>query len=357
MGPTLNATQVAAAGATDVQGSLTTDPLANGAVPVIPAYQLQFMAFFTALANWLLPVLDHIDFARGWLEGLVFGPKSAPVRQGTAIDAVVLTGASTGIGYDAALTLAKRGIVVFAGVRSQKDLDRLSDLGVSTLIPIQLDVASPQSIRNAVAEVSSILEARDGTVQLVGVVNNAGIPHSSTMDTTTRDAIERVFDVNVFGALEVTQAFLPLIRQHGRGGRVVVIGSVAGIATVPLNGVYSASKKAVEGLFEGLRLEIASEGIHVSIIRPGSIGTPLWNKFTDDTSAKGRKFAELAKTIGHASGIAPSHVTRSILHALTSTYPLHYYAVGLDARAIFALISKVPSRLYDLVLRSAMLKD
>ncbi|ORZ36195.1 hypothetical protein BCR44DRAFT_1499064 [Catenaria anguillulae PL171] len=297
MGPAINSfAKGVAATAVDAPGSLTS---ANPNLPpVIPRYQVQMMAITTIIANFLLPLLDQVSFFLGWLQGLAFGPDSTPVRQGTGKDAVLITGTSTGIGNDAAIALAKQGIVVFAG-----------------------------SVRSAVSIVTATLAQRGGT-QLVGIVNNAGVPMSGAMDSTTRKEIERVFNVNVNGAVEVTQAFLPLMRQHGRGGRIVLIGSIAGVATAPHNGVYSASKRAVEGLFEGLRLELAAEKIHVSIIRPGGISTPIWT----------------------------NHVTRAIHHALTARFPCHYYAVGLDARAIQWVVQRVPARLYDLVLRKVMLK-
>ncbi|ORZ36196.1 hypothetical protein BCR44DRAFT_55539 [Catenaria anguillulae PL171] len=321
----------------------------------VPDYQIRILIFVTRLAFWLLPILDYIDFFKGWVEGTVFGPKSPAVREKIATDAVLVTGASTGIGYDAAIALAKRGIVVFAGVRQQKDLDRLLDLSISTLVPIQLDVASPQSIRTAVSVVAATLAQRGGTTQLVGIVNNAGVLTTGALADAVRDTTEGVFDVNVHGALAVTQAFLPLIRQHGRGGRISLVSSIAAKATVPHNGVYSASKKAAEGLFEGLRLELASEGIHVSIIRPGCIATPIWNKRnSDDRDSRG--FDVLADAMSTHGGIPAYHVTRSIKHALTAQYPLHYYTVGLDARMIIKLTEIVPPRLFDFLIARSFLK-
>ena len=189
---------------------------------------------------------------------------------------VVITGASTGIGAASALHLDQRGFTVFAGVRKPADGAVLQQSSSDRLIPIMLDVTDQASIQQAQAIVSE----RVGTTGLYGLVNNAGIAVPAPLEAISIPDLRRQLEVNVIGQVAVTQAFLPLLRQAR--GRIINMGSIAGRAAMPLMGPYSASKFALEAITDALRLEVQQWGIHVSIIEPGAIATPIWDKSAGD---------------------------------------------------------------------------
>jgi short-subunit dehydrogenase len=169
------------------------------------------------------------------------------------------------------------------------------------------------------------------------------------------------FEVNVIGLLAATQAFLPLLRQ-GRG-RVVNLGSVLGRLAIPLMGAYSASKFALEGLTDALRIELLPWGIHVSLIEPGPVATPLWSKAhllagmnegggaaTGELYATANAAAHAAFTKFGQSGISPDRVAAIVFEALTARNPKPRYLVGGDAKALSWLAALVPDRIRDRML-------
>ena len=156
--------------------------------------------------------------------------------------AVVITGASTGIGAACAFHLDRLGFTVFAGVRKPEDGARLQQSGSDRLIPILLDVTDQPSIQRSI----EIVSERVGVTGLYGLVNNAGIAVSAPLEAIPLPDLRRQLEVNVIGQVAVTQAFLTLIRQAR--GRIVNMGSIAGRSTIPLMGAYSASKFALEAI-------------------------------------------------------------------------------------------------------------
>lgn len=266
---------------------------------------------------------------------------------------VVITGASTGIGEACALRLDQLGFVVYAGVRRQSDGDALKAKSSGGLSPVIIDVTDPDSIA---------LVARSLAGQpLAGLVNNAGVNVSAPVELVPLDRLRFQLEVNVIGQVAVTQAFLPHLRL-GRG-RIVNIGSIGGRGVVPIQGPYSASKFALEAINDALRLELKPWGIEVSIVEPGAIKTPIWDKGISGADellaqipqdqrdlyhkviATIRGFA--VKTAGTA--IPPSAVAKAVEHALTSMRPKTRYVVGKDAK-IQALINRLPDRWRDAVI-------
>ncbi|HEY6974113.1 MAG TPA: SDR family oxidoreductase, partial [Nitrospiraceae bacterium] len=257
----------------------------------------------------------------------------------TSTSAVVITGASTGIGAACARFLADHGFQVFAGVRDLQAGEVLASGRSLRLIPIQLDVTEDTSIRNAAERVTHHL----GDAGLAGLINNAGIAVGSPLEVIPIDQLRRQFEVNVFGQIAVTQAFLPLLRKAH--GRIVNMGSIAGRATIPLMGPYSASKHALEALTDALRLELQQWGIQVSVIEPGAIATPIWEKSiraakdletaADSSAAIGytELIMRIKETVGKAAerAIPPDAVVRAVVHALTASRPRTRYLVGTDA--------------------------
>jgi len=191
-------------------------------------------------------------------------------------EAAVITGASSGIGADAAALLAREGFVVFAGVRSDADAARAAALH-ERVRPLTIDVADRASIAAAAEAV-----AASGLV-LRGVVGNAGIAVAGPLEYLPVDEVRRQFEVNVFGALAFVQASLPQLR--GSRGRVVLVGSISGRLGVPFIAPYSASKAALRAFADALRVELRAAGIGVSLIEPGSVKTPIWQKGRDSRDA------------------------------------------------------------------------
>ena len=191
---------------------------------------------------------------------------------------VVITGASTGIGWATARLLLDRGFRVFGSVRKQADADRLrSEFGVN-FIPLLFDVTDEAAVLAAAREVRTAL----GGETLAGLVNNAGIAVAGPLLGLSADEFRRQLDVNVMGPVIATQAFAPLLGADpaltGPRGRIVMISSVAGKNGNPLTPAYAASKHAIEGLSESLRREMMLFGIDVIIVAPGAVKTPIWGK-------------------------------------------------------------------------------
>jgi len=191
---------------------------------------------------------------------------------------IVITGASTGIGYAAAKELIARGYRVFGSVRKAADGDRLQrELG-EAFTPLLFDVTDHAALPAAVARVAAMV----GEHGIAGLVNNAGIAHSGPLMHIPLREFRQVLEVNVVGVLAVTQAFLPLLGARRDcphpPGRVINISSISGGVTFPLVATYAVSKHALEALSDGMRRELALYGIEVSAIEPGNIRTPIWDK-------------------------------------------------------------------------------
>jgi NAD(P)-dependent dehydrogenase (short-subunit alcohol dehydrogenase family) len=181
---------------------------------------------------------------------------------------VLVTGASTGIGEATARRLAARGFEVLAGVRRAEDAERLRSPGIE---PLTLDVTDAQQIEAARELVGGRID---------GLVNNAGIAVTAPQEFLPVDELRRQLEVNVVGQVAVTQAMLPALRAAR--GRVVNVSSVGGRTALPLLGAYNASKWALEALSDSLRRELRHLGVKVSVIEPGGIRTPIWEKGTAD---------------------------------------------------------------------------
>jgi NAD(P)-dependent dehydrogenase (short-subunit alcohol dehydrogenase family) len=198
-----------------------------------------------------------------------------------------------------------------------------------------------------------------GTTGLAGLVNNAGIGVAGPQEFLTPEDWRRQFEVNVFGHIATTQALLALIRKAR--GRIVNVTSIAGRMATPFLGPYAASKHAMEAVSDSLRQELRPWGIHVAIIEPGSIATPIWEKSqatADDLERNlpeeamqlyGKSFQAMraAARKFEAAGIPPDRVARAVEHALASGRPRTRYVVGFDATVQRLLRGLVPDRLRD----------
>ncbi len=271
---------------------------------------------------------------------------------------VVITGASTGIGEACAILLDQMGFLVFAGVRKDVDAQKLQQKASSRLTPIFLDITDAQSISSAV----EIVANATGDNGIWGLINNAGVAVPGPLELLSLTDFQQQLQVNVTGQLAVTQAFLGLLRL--RAGRIVNMGSISGISPSPFVGAYNVSKFALEGLTDVLRMELRPWNISVSLIQPGAIATPIWDKsFSQADTARetlsesaqllyGRAMSAVRKRTGviAANGISADIVARSVVHALTAKHPKTRYLVGPDAKLAALLKYILPDKIHDRVI-------
>lgn len=269
--------------------------------------------------------------------------------------AILLTGASTGIGEACALELDRRRFRVFAGVRSQTAGQALQAKASPSLTPVLLDVTDGALIAAAAETIGKAV----GEAGLLGLVNNAGIAVPGPLEMVPIEALRRQFEVNVIGQVAVTQAFLPLLRKAQ--GRIVNISSINGAFSPPFLGPYAASKFALEAISDALRLELRTWNIHVSLVEPGPIDTPIWKKSSasldqlsrdDATKLHGLYANDLAVmrdvTAQLVRKVAPaSRVVHAVVHALTARRPKPRYYLGWDVRFMSKGFRMVPERLRD----------
>ena len=272
--------------------------------------------------------------------------------------AVVITGASTGIGEACALHLDKLGYRVFAGIRKAADGQSLRQRASARLVPIRLDITDETEISEAAR---GVIEAV-GDGGLAGLINNAGIVVGGALEFLALEELRRQFEVNVFAQVAVTQAFLSSLRKGG--GRIVNIGSVSGLISSPFSGPYCASKFALEALTDSLRLELRPWKIHVSIVEPGFIDTPILRKSLPDEEAIREQLPPEALQLygsalrsvvdgmkrGAAKAMPTSVVVKAVVHALTARRPRTRYVVGEHSGLQIALGRNLPDRWRDALL-------
>jgi NAD(P)-dependent dehydrogenase (short-subunit alcohol dehydrogenase family) len=268
---------------------------------------------------------------------------------------ILVTGASTGIGRATALRLAANGWTVLAGVRNAKAGERLVAEGGTALTALQLDVTDSGQIAAAAQMVGGRLD---------GLVNNAGIGVGGPLELLDPEELRTQFEVNVFGQVAVTRALLPSLRAAR--GRIVLVSSIGGRVSVPYNGPYAASKHAIEAIGDALRGELHSSGIAVSLIEPGSVKTPIWEKAR--ATAQGVEVpSELQREYGHVQsafakvlddserrGVPPERVAKTIERALTASRPRARYLVGPDAHGMVIARALLPTAIFDSVIRRAL---
>lgn len=265
----------------------------------------------------------------------------------------LVTGASTGIGRATALRLDASGWKVFAGVRKGEDADSLRAEASERLAPVILDVTDPDQIAAAAARIA---DESDGGLD--GLVNNAGVAVPGPLETVPLDDLRHQLEVNLVAYVAVTQAILEQIRRAE--GRVVFLSSIGGRIAFPFGGPYHASKFATEAIGDVFRQELRPWGIKVSIIEPGSIDTPIWERGqrkAEDVEAKapktnllyGAALDKFRKVLEDTAGrgIPPEKVAKAIAHALESPRPKTRYLVGLDAQVQARLQPLIPTPLFD----------
>jgi NAD(P)-dependent dehydrogenase (short-subunit alcohol dehydrogenase family) len=275
------------------------------------------------------------------------------------VRSVLVTGASTGIGRASALRLDAAGWRVFAGVRREEDAEALREAGSERIAPLFLDVTDAEQIAAAAALIGAEPEG------LHGLVNNAGVAIPSPLETMPIDDFRRQVEINLTGHVAVTQAMLPAIRRAG--GRVVFISSIGGRIAFPLTGAYHAAKFGIEAVGDVFRQELAPWGLRVSIVEPGSIDTPIWDRgerTADEIGARspqreslyGRAIENYRKVIKDTAerGIPPQKVAKVIEHALSAKRPRSRYLVGLDAKVQARIKPLIPPPVFDRIVAKMM---
>jgi NAD(P)-dependent dehydrogenase (short-subunit alcohol dehydrogenase family) len=267
---------------------------------------------------------------------------------------VLITGASKGIGRACALRMHARGWRVFAGVRSGADAEDLRAGTSDLLVPVRLDVTDAGDIAGAVRIIG---EHASGSLD--AVVNNAGISIAAPLEFLPLDELRRQFDVNVFGAIAVTQAVMPMLRKAN--GRIVFISSISGRSSTPYTGAYAGSKHAIEALADALRVELMPWRMPVSLVEPGVIRTPIWEtsiahaeRMLGDAppqldSLYGDRLAGVRRLVSQPRGLPPETVADAVEHALTARRPRSRYVVGNDAR-LRLLVEMLPTRIRDAII-------
>ncbi len=263
---------------------------------------------------------------------------------------ILITGCSSGIGLTCAVGLKQRGWRVFATVRNAEDQKRLEDLGLETLI---LDYRFSASVR---ACAKAVAEATGG--KLDALFNNGAYGQPGAVEDLTREVLEEQFAANFFGWHELTKLCLPMIRSRG-GGRVVQCSSVLGIVAMKWRGAYNATKFAIEGLSDTMRLELRGSGIFVSTIEPGPIATKFVENalaaFERNIKVEGSPYekayaAQRARLGKGGSGrfkLPPEAVLEKLIHALESQRPRAHYYVTVPTHVMGLARRFLPQGLMD----------
>jgi NADP-dependent 3-hydroxy acid dehydrogenase YdfG len=271
---------------------------------------------------------------------------------------ILITGATSGIGRDAALRLVRAGHLVLAAGRRPDALAELAREGRGRLEPVVLDVTEPASVEAARA----LVERRTGGHGLDVLVNNAGYALPGPLEALAERDLRELFDTNVFGLLAVTRAFVPAMRERGRG-RVVNVGSIMGRVTMPLLGAYNATKHAVAAVTDALRMELAPFGITVVLVEPGAVRTgfatramaglaPYRNPASPYAAALAGTDAAWARVYRFAPG--PAAAGRAIARAATASRPAPRYVVPARNRLVVAALRTLPTTAADATKRRIM---
>jgi len=278
------------------------------------------------------------------------------------VRSVLVTGSSTGIGRATALRLDREGWQVFAGVRREEDAESLRAEASERLGPVELDVTDAAQI----AAAADLIGEEVGGSGLDAIVNNAGVAVLGPLETIPLDDFRRQIEVNLTGQVAVTQAMLPSIRRAP--GRVVFVSSIGGRMALPFGAPYHAAKFGLEAVADCLRQELRPSRIAVSVIEPGSIDTPIWERgerLADEISARapavqddlyGEEIERFRRAVRRTAerGIPPEKVAAAISHALSASRPRTRYLVGADARGQALAARFLPDRILDAVIRRVM---
>jgi NAD(P)-dependent dehydrogenase (short-subunit alcohol dehydrogenase family) len=282
--------------------------------------------------------------------------------EGFIMLSVVVTGSSTGIGYQTSKTLIKNGYRVFGSVRNNEDATRISNELGSNFIPLIFDVTNEDEVKASVKKVDDLLENQT----LAGLINNAGIAVFGTVQNLTADEFKHQFDVNLLGVFHCTQAFMDLLgadkSRIGRSGKIINISSVSGEIGMPFMAAYNMSKFGLEGFSEALRRELMLFGIDVVVIAPGPVKTPIWSKVDkvgmikryDNTAFRkiSSKMVRLASAL-EKTGVSPEVIADRVMSVLTKNNNKPRYRID-SQRFQNILLTLLPKRMADKMIAKQM---
>jgi short-subunit dehydrogenase len=271
------------------------------------------------------------------------------------VRSVLITGCSSGIGYSVAHGLKKRGYRVFATARKSEDVVRLQQEGLESVI---LDLDDSQSIAEAI---QTVLERTDG--RLYGLFNNGAYGQAGAVEDLSREVLRQQFETNLFGTHELTCRVLPVMRQQGEG-RIIQNSSIVGMLALSYRGAYNATKFALEGLSDTLRLELTGTKIYVSLIEPG----PITSQFRANAYIKYKKNIDVENSVHQEEytkmeqrllkegpampfTLPPEAVLKRVIHALEAKRPQPHYYVTFPTYLLITLKRLLPHRTMDWILR------
>ena len=269
---------------------------------------------------------------------------------------ILITGCSSGIGYSAAVELKKRGYRVFATARKDSDIARLREQGFEVT---KLELNSSDSIRQCF---DWVMQQSDGTLD--ALFNNGGYGQVGAIEDLSREQLRQQFETNLFGWHELTCLVVPVMRRQ-KHGRIIQNGSGLGLFALPLRGAYTASKHALEGWADTLRLEMADTNIKISILEPGPIDT-LFRKNSIRTlndidqqrsfhANRYKKMIERLEVIGPAASftLPPEAVVKKLIHALESKHPRTRYRITFPVVVLWHMRKWLSDRIFDHILLKA----
>lgn len=267
---------------------------------------------------------------------------------------VLVTGASSGIGHASAQHLYQKGYQVYGTSRTvQRHRSTGSQpAGVADFPMLQMDVDSDTSVRRGVDHILK----NEGRIDVV--VNNAGFGIAGAVEDTSIEEAHALFETNVWGAFRVCKTVLPIMRDQ-RSGHIVTVSSIGGYIAVPFQGIYSASKFALEGMIEALRMEVRPFGIHVVLIEPGDCCTHFTvNRCRTIESQHNQAYAQQCDAAvavmehDEMHGLAPDKVARVLEHIIRNPFPRLRYAVASPPQKLAVVLKKVlPSRFFEFLIR------
>jgi len=285
-----------------------------------------------------------------------------PSLKPTAADAVLVTGASSGLGLETAVHLATRGFRVFAGVRDPAGAQQLQAEAARRNARVELLAVDVTDAASVEAAVSTVVQRAGG---IYAVVNNAGIQLRGYFEDCSEAEVRQVIETNLFGAMALSRAVLPHMRA-ARRGRILLMSSIGGrIGSFALS-AYCASKYAIEGFGESLALEVAPLGIQVVLIEPPTVRTDIWTRnrnvapgARNPASPYFRWFEKSERMVDRlvaSSPIRPPHVAAAVCRALTGERPRLRYLVGRRAAAFLALRNILPFEIFERVYFAQVLR-
>lgn len=274
---------------------------------------------------------------------------------------ILITGCSSGIGFEAAFALKKRGHRVIGSCRKKEDVQKLLSIGLEA---VQLDVSESSSIQSAFDKVLAKTEGR-----LDVLINNAGYGQAGALEDITRDVLRAQFETNFFGLVELTNLAIPIMRQQGNG-RIINMSSILGIISMPFRGSYNASKYAVEGVSDTLRLELNSSGIDVVTIEPGPIESHFRANCIDhslnyidmNNSFFSKQYEYMLKAFKQKKSASmftkkPDAVIKKLLHAIESKKPKAKYPVTLPTHVLIFLKRMLSTKMLDKIILFSSKKE